>query len=121
MFAIEGAIIYSWAGSGYNGEELEPEDWKNGLSIFFPDGDAVDPNHGDSHIYWTYQYFYSSLPNSVISTWAGNTGLNYGAIDFCTGDVVGDVGYGTVDGWFELLQYWYNPFRNTSIHPGPMW
>ena len=114
MFAIEDAIIYSWAGSGYNEDGLNPEDWENGLSIFFPDGDADAPNPDNSYTYWTYQYFYSSLPNSVISTWAGNTGLNYGAIDFCTGDADS-----IVEGWFELLQSWYNNTEGT-LHPGPM-
>jgi clostripain len=119
MFAIEDAILYSWAGSGYNEGGLEPEDWENGLSIFFPDGDADAPNPDNSLTYWTYQYFYSSLPHSEIENWAGNTNLNYGAIDFCTGD-----GDNIVEGWFELLQFWFNPNGqevSTSIHPGPMW
>jgi len=118
MVAVEEAIIYSWAGSRYNGDEIA--DWKNGLGIFFPDGDADDAYRtDDTYTYWTYQYFYSSLPHSDIENWAGNTNLNYSAIDFCTGD-----GNGIVEGWFELLQKWYNPTGhkvNSSIHPGPMW
>ncbi|MBC8452514.1 MAG: hypothetical protein H8D65_01500, partial [Spirochaetes bacterium] len=113
--ALEATIIDSWAGSSYTDTGFEPG--KNGLSIFFPDGDADNANRtDDTYTYWTYQYFYSSLPHDVISTWAGNSGLNYGAIDFCNGD-----GDGTVEGWFELLQYWYNPTGSDSIHPGPMW
>jgi len=110
--AVEDAVLTSWAGSSYTGFE----NGKNGLSIFFPDGDAVDPNYGDSHIYWTYQYFYSSLTRDEINEWAVRTDLNYGALDFCTGDADS-----IVEGWFELLQSWYNPDHDTLIHPGPLW
>ena len=121
MFAIEGAIIYSWAGSGYNEDGLKPEDWENGLSIFFPDGDADDAYRDkDSHTYWTYQYFYSSLTRDEINTWAGRTDLNYGSLDFCAPDGEKISVNREVEGWFELLQSWYNNTEGT-LHPGPMW
>jgi len=114
MSAVEAAVTDSWAGSSYSG--FEPG--KSGLGIFFPDGAA---DHG-TETYWDYQYFYTSLPHAVLQEWG--TGITdpvfYGDIDFCAvpQDQTAD---GNVDGWFELLQFWYNPEKDLSVHPGPMW
>lgn len=114
MTAVDDAVLYSWAGNGYSGFEQG----KHGLSIFFPDGDSIESAVLNGYTYWDYQYFYSGLPHSSIVTWAGGYGLstNYGGIDFCNGD-----NDGTVDGWFEMLQYWFNPSKDTTVHPGPMY
>jgi clostripain len=111
--AVNDAIITSWAGDSYAG--FTPGE--NGLSIFFPDGDAVYPS-GSTTTYWDYQYFYSSRPHAAIDAWASSFDLNpnYGALDFCDGDADS-----LVESWFELLQSWYNPDASTLIHPGPMW
>lgn len=113
MSAVDDAVIYSWAGSEYT----DYEQGKNGLGIFFPDGDA--PYSG--YTYWDYQYFYTSLPNPELEdwyagTWIGGSLDGYGDIDFCSAD-----GDGIVESWFEMLQSWYNPSGKTSVHPGPMW
>ena len=115
MAAVEDAIIYSWAESSYSGYGTGVESGKNGLAIFFPDGDAM---YDSSYTYWDYQFFYSSLPQTEIYSFASawSSDPYYGALDFCTGD-----NDGTVDGWYELLQYWFNPGKDDAIHPGPMY
>ncbi len=116
MSAVDDAVIYSWAGGGYSSHYTPYEQGKNGLGIFFPDGDAPY----DGYTYWEYQYFYTSLPNPDLEDWYADTWTGsldgYGDIDFCSAD-----GDSSVESWFEMLQSWYNPFRSTDVHPGPMW
>jgi clostripain len=101
MSAVDDAVIYSWAGGGYSSYYTTYEQGKNGLSIFFPDGDAL---YDETYTYWDYQYFYTSLPNPDLEAWAETwTGSldGYGDIDFCSAD-----GDDTVESWFEMLQSW---------------
>lgn len=102
MGAIEAAILYSFAHSSYDSYGTGFEPGKNGLAIFFPDGDEIYP--GYSSPYWRYQHWYNGVSHDEYAAWAGFTSdPNYGALDFCTSD-----GDGTVESWFELLQYWFN-------------
>ena len=54
MGAIEAAILYSFAHSSYDSYGTGFEPGKNGLAIFFPDGDEIYP--GYSSPYWRYQH-----------------------------------------------------------------
>ncbi len=115
MSAVDAAVTASWAGSSYSG--FEPG--RNGLGIFFPDGAA---DH-ETETYWDYQYFYTSLPHNELQEWGTGkfTGpIFYGDIDFCAVPQEKRAD-GIVDGWFELLQFWYNPEKDLYVHPGPMW
>jgi clostripain len=108
MGAIEAAILYSFAHSSYDSYGTGYEPGKNGLAIFFPDGDEnYDPDGegpNDANPYWRYQHWYNGVSHDDYAAWAGFTSdPNYGALDFCTSD-----GDGTVESWFELLQYWFN-------------
>ena len=110
MAAVSAAVIDSTLGNSGGG--YLPG--SHGLSIFFPDGDGPY----NSYTYWDYQYFYTSLSNASLlswynSVWTGGNG-NYGEIEFCSAD-----NDGTVESWFELLQYWFNPTKDASVHPGP--
>ena len=112
MNAIDEAILFSFAGSSY-GSSYEPG--KNGLAIFFPHGDA---SYG-SHTYWAYQHWYNNVSRTDYTSWWGSEAPPYGGIDFCTSD-----GDGTVESWFELLQYWFNPDSSlppdNSYNPSPL-
>ncbi len=105
--AVDDAIIYSWAESSYTGYGTGVESGKNGLAIFFPDGNATYQTTANT--YWYYQDWYNGVDHDAYVDWWQNDLLasgepQYGALDFCTSD-----GDGTVESWFELLQYWYNP------------
>ncbi len=110
MAAVDDAILYSFGGAGYDGTYYGTgfENGKNGLAIFFPEGDAL--YNGYPH--WSYQHWYNGVSHADYTSWwqTSMTGEPlYGAIDFCTSD-----GDGVVESWFELLQYWYNP---NTVHP----
>ncbi|MGD1832370.1 MAG: clostripain-related cysteine peptidase [Sphaerochaetaceae bacterium] len=103
--SVDDAVITSF----YGGDEDDFEDGKNGLGFFFPDGDTT----------WSDQYFYTSLDNDQFILWADENRSSwdgYGNIEMCDGD-----DDHVVESWFELLQYWYNPTRDETVHPGPMW
>ncbi|MFW5486259.1 MAG: clostripain-related cysteine peptidase [Spirochaetaceae bacterium JB067] len=100
MDAIDDAVLYSFAQSSYDAYGTGFEEGKNGLAIFFPDGDE---DYG-SYPYWAYQHWYNGVSHSEYASWWGSPDSpDYGALDFCTSD-----GDGTVESWFELLQYWFN-------------
>jgi len=114
MDAIDDAVLYSFAQSSYDGYGTGFEGGKNGLAIFFPDGDE---DYGDNP-YWAVQHWYNGVSHSDYASWWGSPDSpDYGALDFCTSD-----GDGTVESWFELLQYWFNPSDSSynSYNPSPI-
>ncbi len=120
MAAVDTAVIASWAQSGYDSSyDTGFEAGKNGLAIFFPDGDAMYQYQEESHPYWQYQHWYNGVSNSAYDDWWNDPNYlpQYGALDFCTSD-----GDGIVEGWFELLQYWFNPADTTpnNYNPSPL-
>ncbi|MBN2860114.1 MAG: hypothetical protein JXK93_07630 [Sphaerochaetaceae bacterium] len=109
MDAVSAAVIDSTLGNSGGG--YLPG--SHGLSIFFPYGDGA---YG-GYAYWDYQYFYTSLSHTNLATWYDDVwgGADYyGEIEFCSAD-----NDNTVESWFELLQYWFNPTKDPSVHPGP--
>lgn len=109
MAAVSAAVIDSTLGNSAGG--YLPG--SHGLSIFFPYGSG---SYG-GYTYWDYQYFYTSLSHTDLVAWYDDVwgGADYyGEIEFCTAD-----NDGTVESWFELLQYWFNESKDTSVHPGP--
>lgn len=109
MDAVSAAVIDSTLGNSGGG--YLPG--SHGLSIFFPYGDGA---YG-GYTYWDYQYFYTSLSHTDLAAWYDDVwgGADYyGEIEFCSAD-----NDNTVESWFELLQYWFNPTKDLSVHPGP--
>ncbi len=101
MDAVDDAVLYSFGSSSYDSYYgTGYYSGKNGLAIFFPDGDEA---YGD-YPYWRYQHWYNGVSHDEYIDWATSIpNVNYGALDFCTSD-----GDGIVESWFELLQYWFN-------------
>jgi clostripain len=92
MAAVVDMIICSFGGSDYTSFE----NGKNGLFIFFPDGDLSYK----SKSHWTWQWWYSPLDTNIDY----GTGLLYGKLAWCTGGTTAD----SVENWFELLDSWYD-------------
>ncbi len=116
MSAVDNAVLYSFAhSSSYTSYGTGYESGKNGLAIFFPDGDVnYDPNSDGGNRYWAFQHWYNGVSRTAYNTWWSGTAPEYGGLDFCTSD-----GDGTVESWFELLQYWYNPASSTPNNYNP--
>lgn len=101
----DAAVLHSWGGDIFTDQGFQAG--KNGLSLFFPAGYA----EYNSYTFWDYQYFYTSNDHTDLRDWYSDTFSGdpddmegYGGIDFCDGD-----GDETVETWFEMLQYWFNP------------
>lgn len=83
--------------SAYNGSNTS-----KGLSIFFSRGNMVQ----NSLSHYTYQWWYTSEDTA---TEMNDSSKLYGHIDFCFSNADG-----TVDGWRELMEYWYDNPDNAT-------
>ncbi|MDY6968598.1 MAG: clostripain [Spirochaetota bacterium] len=100
MDAVDEMIIYSFGGSGYTAFE----EGKNGVHIFFPDGDReiydeyleIDVRH------WIYQWWY----NALVTNDDYSSGFYYGNMDWCINGATPD--NGDVENWFEMLDAWFD-------------
>ena len=95
MDAVDEMNAYSFGGSKYAGFQ----DGKNGVSIFFPDGDEKY----NRNIHWAYQYWYSPLDTGSVL----GKDLLYGKIKWCQDNI--DPATKSVGNWFELLDSWFDP------------
>ena len=86
--ATEAAVLSSWADPGFSGFEQG----RNGLAIFFPDGDG-----DNSPQTWRLYSFYSPFD-------LGDSGSLYGGLTFLAGGSEN----GTVETWYEMLEWWYD-------------
>ena len=104
--AVDSLVVASFGGPAYEQDFNNNifAEGKEGLGFFFPDGDATY----NSEPYWNYQWWYTGV--DVSAWWDGHY---YGNLDFCHAD-----GDGTVDGYYELLQYLYNNPYDDDAHPG---
>ncbi len=121
MTAIEDAILYSFGGSAYDSFGVDGFDaGKNGLAVFFPDGDSTfDPFSDGGGPFWSWQHWYNGATHAQYVNWWQNDLSQsstpvYGALDFCVSD-----GDGNVETWFELLQHWFNPGLSSPNYYNP--
>ena len=94
--AVADCVIASW-GNSYAGHFLNDDITLNneGLGFFYPDGNQT--YNGYSH--YVYQWWYTNEDTN--SWWPG--GHYYGKLDFCNSNE-----NGAVEGWRELLEYWFD-------------
>ncbi|HYE67680.1 MAG TPA: clostripain, partial [Anaerovoracaceae bacterium] len=101
---VDQFVIYSFGKfDGFN-------EGSDGVSIFFPDGDAayIDPEDGQPYPHWAYQWWYNPMDTSAIM----GSGYEYGKLKWCIdGLTLTDE---TVSNWFELLDYWYDDLYETD-------
>lgn len=106
--ALDTAVISSYGDEAYEGY-FTPG--CSGLGLMLPASWLAEGQD---------RYYYTGLSHEELLSWAADQELEeldgYGGIDFCTANE-----NGSVESWFEMLQQWYNPDRDESIHPGPMW
>lgn len=95
--AVDSMILYSFANSPYSGFI----EGKNGVHIFFPDGDAT--LSGNTYRCWYYQKWYNAITPS-----SGG----YGKLAWCADGATAS--NTTVENWFELLDFWYDTANDTS-------
>lgn len=99
MTAVGDMVKYSFAGSDFSGFEEK----KNGISIFFPDGDKSYTNPDNiTDIYWAFQWWYNSIDTNTDYA----AGYYYGKLAWCI-DVVIESN-NTVENWFEMLDSWFD-------------
>ncbi len=94
MTAVDDMVIYSYGGSYYTGFT----EGRNGLSIFFPDGDRI--YEGNCH--WAYLWWY----NSIDTVDEFGEGFEYGCLKWCQDNQ--DPETNQVGNWFEMLDAWYD-------------
>ena len=87
--AVSSCVLKSWGGSSYSGHTSG----KNGLGIFFTDGDALVDSDPDYYLYEKQWWYTSANPPEG----------DYGRLDFCSFD-----NDSNVETWKELLEYWYD-------------
>lgn len=95
---LDDAVIVSFAGSNTNLTGFMPG--ISGLSFFFPYGDAEYSYSGRT--YWEYQWWYNGLRTTEVL----GEGFEYGKLSWCADGAV--QGNGSVENYFELLDYWYD-------------
>ena len=87
-------VVAAYAGDDWGGYMGYGDSVKRGLSIFFSNGDRLY----DGYSHYSYQYWYTAQDISM--------DYNYGNIDFCNSDEDE-----IVEGWRELMEAWYDPYR----------
>ena len=98
--AVSSCVISSW-GNGYPDYDYPDSTAEPyGLGFFYPDGDRIYTYYNEDPVthYYT-QWWYTAEDTN--SWWSG--GHYYGNLDFCSSD-----GDGNVEGWRELLEYWFD-------------
>ncbi len=104
MTALATTILYSYGdtniieNTGQDQTAYNGNNTSKGLSIFFSRGDETYGQNSDSH--YAYQWWYTSEDTAAE---LGDSSMLYGHIDFCTSNEDN-----TVDGWRELMEYWYD-------------
>ena len=101
MSAVDSMIVYSFGGSDYD----DFQNGKNGIHIFFPDGDRIFEGYG--YRFWRYQWWYNSIDTN---DWSNNEGFYYGKLAWCIYGATSEVTYGNsdVENWFEMLDAWFD-------------
>jgi len=102
---VDQFVLYSFAKfDGFN-------EGSNGVSIFFPDGDAtyIQPVDGKSYPHWAYQWWYTPLDTQLILI---ESDLKYGKLKWCIDGLSQTTE--AVSNWFELLDYWYDDLHDTD-------
>ncbi len=84
-----GMIKYSFGGSEFSGFQ----NGKNGVYIFFPDGEGH--NYSAINIDWAYQSWYNAISKSPY----------YGKLSWCDDDASSN---SDVENWFEMLDSWFD-------------
>ena len=99
MDAVDEMIIYSFGGSEFMGFV----NGKNGISIFFPDGDRLF----DGYRHWEFQWWYNSIDTDYWWSPDSNNGNRYyGKLGWCIDDAI--VANRNVENWFEMLDAWFD-------------
>ncbi|HYE69697.1 MAG TPA: clostripain, partial [Anaerovoracaceae bacterium] len=101
---VDQFVLYSFAKfDGFN-------EGSNGVSIFFPDGDAtyIQPDDGESYPHWAYQWWYNPIDTQEFI----GPNFKYGKLKWCMDDLTQTTE--AVSNWFELLDYWYDDLYNTD-------
>ncbi|OHD06473.1 MAG: hypothetical protein A2086_01795 [Spirochaetes bacterium GWD1_27_9] len=101
MNSVDSFVVKSFAGSIYN--NFTPD--KNGVSVFFTDGNRMY-NYKPM---WAYQWWYTSLDTQQV------IGANnyYGKLFWCKDNATQD--NKIIENWFELLDYYYDdPTQNNG-------
>ncbi|MCU0822671.1 MAG: clostripain, partial [Spirochaetes bacterium] len=95
MTAVDEMILCSFGGTDYYGFTKG----KNGMLIFFPDGDRL---YEDDR-FWSLQWWYNAIDTTKDGLFPNQL---YGKIAFCRNGAVS--GNSTVENWFELLDSWFD-------------
>lgn len=90
---VDSLVQYSFGGTVFNNFE----DGKNGISIFFPDGDREEY----SVRFWEREVWYNAIDTSIF----GSESL-YGKLDWCIDNA--SQGNNKVENWFEMLDAWFD-------------
>ncbi len=102
MTALSTTILYSYGdtstieNTGQSQTAYNGNNTSKGLSIFFSRGDMIY----DLKSHYAYQWWYTSEDSA---TELNDISMLYGHIDFCTSNEDGNI-----DGWRELMEYWYD-------------
>jgi clostripain len=89
--------FYSFGGPEYTTQGFTAN--RNGLSIFFTDGNRLDATY--QYPFWAYEWWYSPIDTNA--WWPGNY---YGKLAWCIDGRTDDDS--TVQNWFELLDRWFD-------------
>ena len=93
--AAGNAVLFSFAGTGVRHQGFV--NGKSGLSIFFPDGDALFSVDNEEIVCWDYQWWYYPF---VLDDSEG-----YGNLYWCKDNA--NKQNGIVENWFEILDFWF--------------
>ena len=104
MRNIDDMVLYSFGGDKFKGFK----EGKNGLSIFFPDGnrEISDSFTGQSFTSWQAQRWYNSIDTTK------ELYLPYGKLSWCKDGQ--DPEINKVGNWFELLDSWFDKTNDKS-------
>jgi len=105
MSAVDEMVVYSYGGSSYS----EFKNGKNGIYIFFTDGDTLSSS---SYRIWRYQWWYNAIDTAT----EYSSGNYYGKIKWCIDGAIQD--NRQVENWFELLDVW---FDDPAMRNGESW
>ncbi len=108
MTEVESFIVYSYAGSDYTGYSGAFQNRKNGVHIFFPDGDRLYYENPDWYPHWAYQWWYNSIDTNIDY----GTDFLYGKLDWCIDDATPD--NSIAENWFEMLDSWFDTSNDSS-------
>ncbi len=102
--AVDDFIVYSYSGNNYCSIELgfTCQEGKNGVSIFFPDGDRTYTLQAPGNLpHWAYQWWYNSIDTTALGA-----NFLYGKLQWCSDGATPS--NTTVSNWFEMLDYFFD-------------